>query len=198
MAAAARFSLAGHGAIVTGATKGIGLAVVKDLVELGATVVGVARNVDGEAGAALPPGVHALRADVASRSGREELMATAEALLREGGAPLSILVNSAWPLCPFAASASCQCQLQPETSQQRAACSVATPPARQTNSPVTAAMLPTDHYVLVTHRRGHEHPQAHYRLQRCRFRGCPEHKLCISISSLTARTSDPQSQRVSP
>ena len=95
MAAAARFSLAGHGAIVTGATKGIGLAVATELQALGATVVACARSVDGEAGAAMPAGVHLLRADVASRSGREELMATAEALLRESGTPLSILVNSA-------------------------------------------------------------------------------------------------------
>jgi hypothetical protein len=93
-AAAARYSLVGQGALVTGATKGIGLAIAKELVELGATVVACARTVDSAATAALPAGVHAVQADVASRSGREALMATAEELLRESGTPLSILVNS--------------------------------------------------------------------------------------------------------
>ena len=93
-ATVARFSLAGQGALVTGGTKGIGLAVAQELTQLGATVVACARSVDDAATRELPEGVHAVQADVASRSDREALITTAEAILRENGTPLSILINS--------------------------------------------------------------------------------------------------------
>jgi NAD(P)-dependent dehydrogenase (short-subunit alcohol dehydrogenase family) len=99
-AAAGRFSLVGQGALVTGGTKGIGLAIAQELTQLGATVVACARNVDDAATRELPEGVHAVQADVASRSEREALMVTTEAILRENGTPLSILINSERP---------CQC-----------------------------------------------------------------------------------------
>ena len=109
----ARFSLAGRGALVTGGTKGIGLAIVRELTELGAQVVTCARTVDSAATAALPPGVHVIQADVASRSDRERLLEKATSLLAEegggggggggiggggggsGSVQLSILVNNA-------------------------------------------------------------------------------------------------------
>jgi len=81
----ARFSLAGRGALVTGGTKGIGLAIVRELTELGAQVVTCARTVDSAATAALPPGVHVIQADVASRSDRERLLEKATSLLAEEG-----------------------------------------------------------------------------------------------------------------
>jgi Tropinone reductase 1 len=94
----ARFSLAGHGALVTGGTKGIGLAVVRELAELGAAVVTCARTVDSTAGAEpMPAGVHIVQADVSARADRERLLATATSLLAQGSTarPLSILINNA-------------------------------------------------------------------------------------------------------
>ena len=52
---AGRFSLRGHGCLVTGGTKGIGLACVHELAALGARVVACARSAEGFS--ALPEGV---------------------------------------------------------------------------------------------------------------------------------------------
>ena len=90
---AERFSLRGHGCLVTGGTKGIGLACVHELAALGARVVACARSAEGFS--ALPEGVGAVQADVACRQGREALVEEAAALLEAEGAPLSVLVNNA-------------------------------------------------------------------------------------------------------
>jgi Tropinone reductase 1 len=77
------WSLAGKFAVVTGGSKGIGLATVAELLKLGASVLSVAR--DGETLAAsvqnwqkdgLP--VTAVAADVSTRQGRSQVLAAAE------------------------------------------------------------------------------------------------------------------------
>ncbi|MFG2207190.1 oxidoreductase [Streptomyces sp. NPDC048638] len=79
--------LAGKRALVTGGTRGIGLAVVRRLVEEGATVVTTARK---EA-PGLPDSVRLVTADVSTREGVEHLAETALGIL--GG--VDILVNNA-------------------------------------------------------------------------------------------------------
>ena len=139
-AAAARFSLCGQGALVTGGTKGIGLAIAKELTQLGATVVACARSVDDAATRELPEGVHTVQADVANRSEREALMSTTEQILRENGTPLSILINSERP------------RSAPGSADGTAGC--------------LATLTPTDRCRASLHnRRRHEHSQAHDRLQ---------------------------------
>eukprot|EP01051_Picozoa_sp_SAG22_P004278 SAG22_NODE_225_length_14728_cov_58.742361_13_plen_204_part_00 len=93
---AAKFSLAGCGALVTGGTKGIGLAIVRQLVELDAQVVTCARNTSPEALAGLPA-VTVLECDISDRAQRARLVADAAETLRsaEGCRGLSVLVNNA-------------------------------------------------------------------------------------------------------
>ncbi|OWP64383.1 tropinone reductase [Hymenobacter amundsenii] len=74
-----RWSLAGQTAVVTGASKGIGAAIALELLELGATLVAVARTAaDLEQQVAewqqrgLP--AHALAADVSTPAGRTQLL----------------------------------------------------------------------------------------------------------------------------
>ena len=95
LAALPRWSLAGKRALVTGGTKGIGAAVVAELLALGARVVTVARNSDDitasvarwhEAGS----DAHGVAADVSTPDGRAALMDFAGETL--GG--LDILVNN--------------------------------------------------------------------------------------------------------
>ena len=85
------FSLAGRTALVTGASRGLGFAMAKALVENGAKVVVNARNEDELAGAAAKIGAEALAFDVtdakASRAALEDIVA------RHGR--LDILVNNA-------------------------------------------------------------------------------------------------------
>ena len=79
--------LSGKVAVVTGASKGIGLAITKMFVEEGAQVVAGARTVDGLAGL---PGVTALKLDLAAPDGHAKLVAAA---LEQHGR-LDALVNN--------------------------------------------------------------------------------------------------------
>jgi NAD(P)-dependent dehydrogenase (short-subunit alcohol dehydrogenase family) len=85
--------LSGRRALVTGASRGIGLAVVRGLVAEGAEVVASART-QGDDLAALA-GVEFIAADLASPEGPAELVAAA----RDGG-PIDILVNNAGAVTP--------------------------------------------------------------------------------------------------
>jgi NAD(P)-dependent dehydrogenase (short-subunit alcohol dehydrogenase family) len=85
--------LSGRRALVTGASRGIGLAVVRGLVVEGAEVVASARR-QGDDLAALG-GVEFIAADLASPDGPAELVAAA----RDGG-PIDILVNNAGAVTP--------------------------------------------------------------------------------------------------
>jgi NAD(P)-dependent dehydrogenase (short-subunit alcohol dehydrogenase family) len=79
--------LRGKTALVTGASRGIGLAVVRTLVDEGVQVVAAARNVGGEL-ADMP--VEAVAVDLATADGAARVVA--EATKRVGG--LDILVNN--------------------------------------------------------------------------------------------------------
>jgi NAD(P)-dependent dehydrogenase (short-subunit alcohol dehydrogenase family) len=85
--------LSGRRALVTGASRGIGLAVVRGLVAEGAEVVAAART-PGDDLAALA-GVEFVAADLASPDGPAELVAAARA-----GGPIDILVNNAGAVTP--------------------------------------------------------------------------------------------------
>ena len=94
---AARWSLEGRRAVVTGATKGIGAAVADELLTLGASVLLVARTEADVTGAIATrrerhgaARVHGMAADVTTEKGRGALLAAAEESL--GG--LDILVNN--------------------------------------------------------------------------------------------------------
>lgn len=90
-----RFRLDGVNALVTGSTKGIGLAVANDLADLGATVTIVARNksdVEEVLSVAQNFGrkVYGIACDVATKSGRQELVDFAVQTM--GG--IDVLVNN--------------------------------------------------------------------------------------------------------
>ena len=85
--------LSGRRALVTGASRGIGLAIVRGLVAEGAEVVASART-QGDDLAALA-GVEFVAADLASPDGPAELVAAARA-----GGPIDILVNNAGAVTP--------------------------------------------------------------------------------------------------
>ncbi|MEJ8756531.1 SDR family oxidoreductase [Pontibacter sp. H259] len=71
-----RWSLAGRKAIVTGGSKGIGEATVKELLALGAEVIAVARNTDtlDTLAKSITGNLHTLAADVSTPEGREALV----------------------------------------------------------------------------------------------------------------------------
>lgn len=77
-------------AIVTGAGRGIGLAITKRLTTDGATVIGVDIADDAVAAAAAIPGVVSVKADIATLAGVEAVLAIAA---EHGGA--SVLINNA-------------------------------------------------------------------------------------------------------
>lgn len=89
--------LDGKVAVVTGASKGIGLAVVKALLAEGARVVAAARGTDGElAGLARDGAVHPVAVDLAEPSGAQRLIDAA--VDAYGG--LDVLVNNVGAVKP--------------------------------------------------------------------------------------------------
>jgi NAD(P)-dependent dehydrogenase (short-subunit alcohol dehydrogenase family) len=84
--------LAGKQAVVTGASKGIGLAIVEALLEEGAAVVAAARHVDG-----LPAEVHGVAVDLSSSDGARDLVAAAAEVF-DGGR--DVLVNNVGAVRP--------------------------------------------------------------------------------------------------
>ena len=84
--------LAGKQVVVTGASKGIGLAIVEALLEEGAAVVAAARHVDG-----LPAEVHGVAVDLSTTEGATELV-TAAGEVFDGG--LDVLVNNVGAVRP--------------------------------------------------------------------------------------------------
>jgi NAD(P)-dependent dehydrogenase (short-subunit alcohol dehydrogenase family) len=88
--------LAGKNALVTGASKGIGLAITKTLVAEGARVVAGARDTSGELGELVEGGtVHAVGVDLATAEGPAQLVAAA---LDRG--PVDVLVNNVGAVTP--------------------------------------------------------------------------------------------------
>ncbi len=82
-----RWTLAGKTALVTGCTSGIGLAIADELIDFGATVIGVARTRERVERWAADRGMRGIAADVASESDRVRIFQSIERL--------DILVNNA-------------------------------------------------------------------------------------------------------
>jgi Tropinone reductase 1 len=82
-----RWNLSGSVALVTGCTSGIGLAIADELIDFGATVIGVARNRDRLEHWAAERGARGIPADVTSEADRAKLFAAIDRL--------DILVNNA-------------------------------------------------------------------------------------------------------
>jgi len=91
-ATASNWRLTGRTALVTGGSRGIGRAIVDELVEPGASVLLVARSQDAvdEAAAAYPGPVTGLAADITNAADRARIVSVA----RERG-PLHVLVHNA-------------------------------------------------------------------------------------------------------
>lgn len=89
-----RWTLENKIALITGASKGIGLACALEFLELGAEVIMVARNPETlkeavDCGAGKPGKIHAVAADVTTDEGRKEIFKVVEKIGR-----LDILVNN--------------------------------------------------------------------------------------------------------
>ncbi|WP_242928138.1 SDR family oxidoreductase [Pontibacter vulgaris] len=87
-----RWSLAGKKAVVTGGSKGIGEAIVKEFIALGADVLAVARKTEDlqQLLQQYPEGLHILAADVSTPEGRQTLIDT----VQQKWDKLDILVNN--------------------------------------------------------------------------------------------------------
>lgn len=87
-----RWSLAGKKAIVTGGSKGIGEAIVKELIELGAGVLAVARKQEDleKLAKQFSTNLHVLAADVSAADGRESV----SKWVKDNWNALDILVNN--------------------------------------------------------------------------------------------------------
>lgn len=83
--------LAGAHAVVTGASRGVGAAVTRELVGRGCSVTMVARTVTALDALAAETGAHAVRLDLAANDGMDEAMAEIERVY----GPVDILVNNA-------------------------------------------------------------------------------------------------------
>jgi NAD(P)-dependent dehydrogenase (short-subunit alcohol dehydrogenase family) len=79
--------LEGRRAVVTGASRGIGLAVVRGLVDEGAAVIAAARSTSDELRALGPRGVQVVEIDLSTTEGPA-------ALIDAAGSPIDILVNN--------------------------------------------------------------------------------------------------------
>jgi len=91
------FDLSGRTALVTGGSRGLGLAMAGALGEMGAKVIITARKVaelDEALGSLRSRGVEAVRV-VGDLSRPEDVKALADAALEAAGAPIDILVNNA-------------------------------------------------------------------------------------------------------
>jgi len=91
-----RFSLAGRNAIITGSTRGIGLAMARGFLEAGATVTVCSRKQEGVEQALVElkefsDQIHGKTVHVGKRESLEELLTTS----RERFGPVQILVNNA-------------------------------------------------------------------------------------------------------
>src|SRR5262245_9133384 len=84
-------NLDGKAVLVTGASKGLGQALVQQLLDRGARVVGVARDPSG-----IPKGAHALAGDVGQKDAPHRIVGAAAALV----GPIDVLVNNASTLGP--------------------------------------------------------------------------------------------------
>jgi Tropinone reductase 1 len=82
-----KWSLSGKTALVTGATSGIGLAIADELIDFGATVIGVARTAERVERWAADRGARGIAADVASANDRVRIFESIDRL--------DILVNNA-------------------------------------------------------------------------------------------------------
>jgi Tropinone reductase 1 len=82
-----RWSLSGKTALVTGATSGIGLAIADELIDHGATVIGVARTGERVHAWSKERGMQGIAADVSSAADRERVFTHIDRL--------DILVNNA-------------------------------------------------------------------------------------------------------
>ena len=84
--------LAGAHVLITGASKGIGVAMADAFTSAGATCTLVARSADALAAHAARLGGHAVVADLSTAAGVDGLVAKVEA---EAGRPVDVLVNNA-------------------------------------------------------------------------------------------------------
>lgn len=89
------FSLAGKTALVTGASRGLGLAIGDALVELGATVIGTSRSEEGASEIARRYGTDPVRLDITDVDGHDQFVAAQP--------PMDLLVNNAGTIVPEAA-----------------------------------------------------------------------------------------------
>lgn len=87
-----RWSLTGFRAIVTGGSKGIGEATVKELIDMGAEVLAVARNPEvlQQLAQSFPKQLHTFVADVSTTEGRSQLFDW----VQQNWGTLDILVNN--------------------------------------------------------------------------------------------------------